>query len=484
MAGQCECQPDCENRVCGGDGCGSTCGQCAPEEFCLLGHCFLPLALPDTGATTCYDFVEATACPVSGEGFFGQDGNYQMSPMSYTDHGDGTITDHVTGLVWAGCNGGQAPADCSGEAVALQYADGVGHCAGNMDGLPGEGWRLPNLHELATILHYEASGFKNSPPFDGIPGHYMWATPVGDNSKRCWASFGSGQTGCEYFPDEQEHYVRCVRGASRSSGDFVDNDDGTVTDKATTLTWQKTPAPKGGDWQQALAICETLELAGHDDWRLPNAREIGTLRDHSLPNEGLFEEYFEGPEDHYWSGTTFWKVVHNHAAYALHSNGVVGYFGDAKYGGLSIRCVRQECTPDCAGKECGSDGCGSDCGTCEPEESCADGICQPPCEPIFFGTAGQGVNNGWTCDDVCGAGGGISVDWLSQQEQGNYCLGLHPGAQVIVADPFNHSYPLFDTQNGKDMCLVNANGQKSQGWKGNGTPVYGDQVLCRCQKGC
>ena len=76
------------------------------------------------------------------------------------------------------------------------------------------------------------------------------------------------------------------------------------------------------------------------------------------------------------------------------------------------------------------------------------------------------------------------MDWEGQQEQIDYCLGLHPGSQVIVADPHNNSYPIFDTQNGKDMCLINADGQKSQNWQGNGTPVYGDQILCRCERDC
>jgi hypothetical protein len=66
----------------------------------------------------------------------------------------------------------------------------------------------------------------------------------------------------------------------------------------------------------------------------------------------------------------------------------------------------------------------------------------------------------------------------------DYCLGMHPGSQVIVADPHNNSYPIFDTQNGNNMCLMNADCQKSQNWQGNGTPVYGDQILCRCQRSC
>ncbi|WP_159023616.1 hypothetical protein [Formosa sp. L2A11] len=38
----------------------------------------------------------------SSDSFYGQDGNYQAGKkMSYTDNEDGTVTDNVTGLMWA-----------------------------------------------------------------------------------------------------------------------------------------------------------------------------------------------------------------------------------------------------------------------------------------------------------------------------------------------------------------------------------------------
>ena len=155
-------------------------------------------------------------------------------------------------------------------------------------------------------------------------------------------------------------------------------------------------------------------------------------------------------------------------------------------GGIPWACEQGECVcqPQCDGKQCGDDGCEGECGQCDPLAQCADGQCVPLCEPLFYGTAGQGVNNGWTCDDVCGDKNGTSIDWLDQQEQVDFCLQVRPGSEIIVASPSNYSYPIFDTQNGKDMCKVNANGQKSQGFPGGGTPVYGDQILCKCEKSC
>lgn len=68
--------------------------------------------IPDTGQTKCYDNTTEIPCPVSGEDFCGQDGNYTINPPSYTklDAAGGAlpdgaaswvmVRDNVTGLIW------------------------------------------------------------------------------------------------------------------------------------------------------------------------------------------------------------------------------------------------------------------------------------------------------------------------------------------------------------------------------------------------
>src|SRR5207249_5145188 len=52
---------------------------------------------PATGQTTCWD-SSGNVIPCAGTG---QDGDLQKgAPLSYTDNGDGTITDNNTGLMW------------------------------------------------------------------------------------------------------------------------------------------------------------------------------------------------------------------------------------------------------------------------------------------------------------------------------------------------------------------------------------------------
>jgi uncharacterized protein DUF1566 len=77
------------------------------------------------------------------------------------------------------------------------------------------------------------------------------------------------------------NYARAVRGSVYGSNDFIDNSDGTVTDLATGLMWQKVDSGAGMDWQSDLTYAEDLELAGHGDWRLPNVRELQSILDYS-----------------------------------------------------------------------------------------------------------------------------------------------------------------------------------------------------------
>ena len=69
---------------------------------------------------------------------------------------------------------------------------------------------------------------------------------------------------------------------------FVDNGNGTISDRHTGLTWVKDPADCGEafytggalvtmTWAAAVANCLALEYAGYTDWRLPNVGELGSL---------------------------------------------------------------------------------------------------------------------------------------------------------------------------------------------------------------
>ena len=102
--------------------------------------------LPDTGIDFCYDGNAEIPCPDPGEPFYGQDAQYVTNPMSFTDHGDGTVTDNITGLMWQ-----QEDTDRPKYwDEAIDYCEAL-TLAGHAD------WRLPDEYELQSIVNYGRS---------------------------------------------------------------------------------------------------------------------------------------------------------------------------------------------------------------------------------------------------------------------------------------------------------------------------------------
>jgi hypothetical protein len=80
-------------------------------------------------------------------------------------------------------------------------------------------------------------------------------------------------------------FVRYVRGnLDYGVNKFVDNGDGTITDNATGLMWSKDDSGQGMDWEDALAWVRQKNeenYLGHNDWRLPNAKELQSIVDYT-----------------------------------------------------------------------------------------------------------------------------------------------------------------------------------------------------------
>ena len=112
--------------------------------------------------------------------------------------------------------------------------------------------------------------------------------------------------------------------------DFVDNRNGTVSDKATGLTWMQEDGGTGVIWEDGLNYCESLDYAGFDDWRLPNIKELHSIVDYSrspdTTDSAAIDPIFDvstimselGVSDYpfYWSSTTHANMRSgNNAAY-------------------------------------------------------------------------------------------------------------------------------------------------------------------------
>ncbi len=122
----------------------------------------------------------------------------------------------------------------------------------------------------------------------------------------------------------------------RAAGPYVETTE-TVVDQSTSLVWQKQSPDETYTWQEALAYCESLSLAGQDDWRLPGIRELMSIIDYSRATP-YQDPVFAGSVSNYWSSTT-------NAETPAEAWGVFFYDGDAAWYDKtdtrnSVRCVR------------------------------------------------------------------------------------------------------------------------------------------------
>ncbi|MBI1388392.1 MAG: DUF1566 domain-containing protein [bacterium] len=250
----------------------------------------------DTGQDVCYDNNQIINPPGPGERFYGQDAQYDGNQPSYQDNGDGTVTDLVTGLTWE-----QVPPTSHftwNDAAA--YAEGLilgGH----------DDWRLPTIKELYSLTNFNgdihtytpyintqyftfyypdtSQGYREIDAQYWTSSHYTGLTMNNDSSVFGY-NFADGRI--KSYPVNTNGgpagtcYVRCVRGPQTYGvNDFADNGDGTVTDRATGLTWMKDDSVTTMNWEDALAYAESLEYAGYTDWRLPNTKELQSIVDYT-----------------------------------------------------------------------------------------------------------------------------------------------------------------------------------------------------------
>jgi arylsulfatase A-like enzyme len=227
--------------------------------------------IPDTSQT-----IDTTAT-------FGEDSDYSINPQSFTDNGNGTISDNITGLMWQKVDNGESTWET---AVANAATVSTG---GYTD------WRLPTPSELFSIFnHNNANPALHTTFFPNNPAgaaDYWWTSDIFSNSTtNVWCSNAGGGLGpkpksetLSYTPPGAFRYhARYVRGKKPTNGhNYQNNGDGTVTDLDTGLMWTQTPGP-AVTWDAAVSYAEGLTAGGFSDWRLPNVKELQTLTDYTL----------------------------------------------------------------------------------------------------------------------------------------------------------------------------------------------------------
>ena len=310
----------------------------------------------DTGVKDFYSDNAIITEPSKTDSYYGQDAHYKGYQASYTDNGDGTITDNVTGLIWE---------RVMGDKISFEEAfitAGTSTLGGYTD------WRVPSIKEIYSLISFtgQVKGAETIKLF--IDTDYF-VQPLGDVSlgereidAQTWSSteyvgltmnrnetvfgvnFIDGRIKGypKYNPrtgEKNKMYFRMVRGNTEyGKNNFIDNGDGTVNDLATGLMWQKTDDGIARDWEESLEYSESLELAAYSDWRLPNSKELQSIVDYTrspqTTNSPAIEPIFEtseindpdgnpGQYPFFWTGTTHQDGVnpYSSAAYVAFGEG-------------------------------------------------------------------------------------------------------------------------------------------------------------------
>lgn len=250
------------------------------------------LRLPDTGQNSSYTST------------FGEDNDYNINNPYFIIHGDGTITDTITGLMWQQIDGGEMTIE-----NAITYCSAL-TLAGYSD------WRLPNAHEAFSILNFQNTNPSlNTSVFPISLAEYWWTSDrqLNDNTKVWVTNSGGGignhpktetisAGGPKYF---HTRAVRDIYPNSTIPNHFTDNLNGTITDNVTNLIWQKNAIADSLTWEGALINADTMLLGGYNDWRLPNIKELQSINNEQIMNPSINTTYFANIGiDKVWSSTT------------------------------------------------------------------------------------------------------------------------------------------------------------------------------------
>jgi hypothetical protein len=298
--------------------------------FTITGTGIVPPAeLPATGQTS---------GSVAGEDGVLQKGVSWPDPR-FTDNGDDTMTDNLTGLMWdkiANRFGARTWTEALTDVTDLvieSYDD----------------WRLPNVVELRSLINFgysDSSTWLISEDFSGVQSDDYWTSTndtVGaslvvfmNNGKV--SGFGNtitsyvwavrdGQPGIISLPKTGQTVSYATgddgelqKGANWPSPRFVDNGFGILTDTLTGLMWEK--APSGTirrNWAGALEYASSITFGGYNDWRIPNINERLSLTNYLVSDYTSWlssQGFVSGAGGYRWTSTryaggTAWAVVGN-----------------------------------------------------------------------------------------------------------------------------------------------------------------------------
>jgi hypothetical protein len=206
-------------------------------------------------------------------------------PFDYTDQGDGTVLDHVTGLVWQ--KSVQKATQSFTWTAARAYCSGL-----TLPAPAGSTWHVPTRIQALSLVDYTTLAAMDGPFVgSGQPpsGMYTWtSTPwvvsqIATKPQDAWmVNFGGGGgLTSNAAAQSATEYVRCVASPAVTPlpyPHYVQVGAREVMDVETGLIWSQTSNLSSLSQSAAMSYCATFGLNGHA-WRLPSVNELSSLVD-------------------------------------------------------------------------------------------------------------------------------------------------------------------------------------------------------------
>lgn len=135
----------------------------------------------------------------------------------YTDHGDGTVTDNKTRLIWQKCSLGQSynAGACDGTATPMNWQEAL-TAANNNTQFGYDDWMLPNVKQLGSLKDVACHNPSiNETLFPSTVADYYWSSsPHVYYDNNAWGvNFGSGADGASH--KDTTSTVRLVRASQQ-----------------------------------------------------------------------------------------------------------------------------------------------------------------------------------------------------------------------------------------------------------------------------
>jgi len=123
---------------------------------------------------------------------------------------------------------------------------------------------------------------------------------------------------------------------------LTDHGNGTISDHSTGLMWQQSGPDQKMTWEEALEYCETLNMEGYNDWRLPNVKELQSISTYLFVQPAVESSIFPDVESEpYWASTTMLEPENSSKAWMTDFRfGIVSYKEKTEY--QNVMAVRND----------------------------------------------------------------------------------------------------------------------------------------------